>query len=50
MPTQIPGFTPGEVIVHVSAIPEDVQWLVRFSRLGELQRPDGALNWSDVRR
>lgn len=50
IPTQIPGFTPGAVIVNVDAIPEDVQWLVRFRRLGELERPDGALNWSDVRR
>jgi len=39
------------VIVRVAAVPKDVQGLVRFRRLGELQRPDGALNWpSDVRR
>ena len=38
-PGHVATFTPGEVIVQVSAIPEDVQWIIRFRPLGELQRP-----------
>lgn len=32
-------FTRGEVIVRVSDIPEDVQWVIRFRPLGDLKRP-----------
>ena len=30
-------FTPGEVVVHFSDLPDDVQWVVESERLGELK-------------
>ncbi|MCY4114894.1 MAG: hypothetical protein OXG33_13305 [Chloroflexi bacterium] len=32
-------FTPGEVVVHISDLPDDVAWWVEFERLGELKQP-----------
>ncbi len=36
---EVATFTRGEVIVRVSDIPEDVQWVIRFRPLGDLKRP-----------
>lgn len=30
-------FTPGEVVVHISDLPDNVAWWVEFERLGELK-------------
>ncbi len=32
-------FTPGEVVVLISDLPDDVAWWVDFERLGELKQP-----------
>jgi len=33
-------FTPGEVVLHIADLPDDVQWVARFERLGELKLPE----------
>ena len=30
-------FTPGEVVLHISDLPDDVMWFAKFERIGELQ-------------
>ena len=30
-------FTPGEVVLHISDLPDDVKWHADFERIGELQ-------------
>ncbi|MCY3958703.1 MAG: hypothetical protein OXG65_10460, partial [Chloroflexi bacterium] len=32
-------FTRGEVVVHISDLPDDVAWWVEFERLGEFKQP-----------
>ncbi len=32
-------FTPGEIVVHISDLPDNVAWWVEFERLGELKQP-----------
>ena len=30
-------FTPGEVVLHISDLPDDVMWFAKFERIGEMQ-------------
>ena len=34
---RIATFTPGEVVLHISDLPDDVGWYADFERIGELQ-------------
>ncbi|MCY4114000.1 MAG: hypothetical protein OXG33_08690 [Chloroflexi bacterium] len=33
-------FTPGEVVLHISDLPDDVEWWADFERIGELEAPE----------
>lgn len=33
-------FTPGEVVLHISDLPDDVEWWADFERVGELKPPE----------
>ena len=35
--SRIATFTPGEIVLHISDLPDDVEWWADFERIGELQ-------------